>query len=328
MTISKVERLLNLVICLLSTRQFVSADYIRRSVAGYSGTEQTDEAFFRMFERDKTELRDLGVPLVTGSSVSGVDGYRIDRDSYELPDITLDRPEAAAIALAAALWDTPEISSITQSAVLKLRAAGFDVRTDDDLGFTPENAMRSLGSGAVFNTLFEAIDARRAVTFTYRAGAAAAPTERSFEPWGVATHRSRWYVTGRDRDRQAQRTFRLDRISDVRVSGQAGNVEVPDELDLQASVAAAVDSTAGSDGRKAHIWVAADRAAGLRRLAAHSTPGAHQGEAGDVLTIDIRSESTLTRMVLGAGADAVVLDPPELRSSVIDSLNILAGGRR
>ena len=135
MATSKVERQLNLVICLLSTKQYVTAEYIRRNVFGYQDQERSAEAFNRMFERDKNDLRDLGVPLVTGPSPeSGVEGYRIDPDSYSLPDITLDEEEAAAIAMAAALWDNSDVSTISQTAVLKLQAAGIDVRSDDEVG--------------------------------------------------------------------------------------------------------------------------------------------------------------------------------------------------
>src|SRR5437879_10595388 len=69
MAARRAERLVNLVICLLSTRQFLTAERIRDAVSGYEaadGTRATDEAFKRMFERDKAELRELGVPLETG----------------------------------------------------------------------------------------------------------------------------------------------------------------------------------------------------------------------------------------------------------------------
>ena len=65
MGISKVERLMNLVIALLSTRNFITAERIRKTVLGYADCP-TDDAFARMFERDKNELRDLGIPLETG----------------------------------------------------------------------------------------------------------------------------------------------------------------------------------------------------------------------------------------------------------------------
>ena len=57
MATARVERLVNLVLCLLSTRQYLTAERIRATVPGYAHAP-TDEAFFRMFERDKAELRD------------------------------------------------------------------------------------------------------------------------------------------------------------------------------------------------------------------------------------------------------------------------------
>ena len=327
MATPKVERLLNLVICLLWTRQYVTADYIRRNVAGYSDDGQSDEAFNRMFERDKNELRDLGIPLVTGRSpmAAGAEGYRIDRDSYELPEISLESDEAAAIAMAAALWDTPEVSTLSQTAILKLRAAGLDVRSEDDLGITSGGSSRSLGSEEVIAGLLAAVQDRRAVEFQHRSSAAAAPTTRRVEPWGVVSHRGRWYVVGHDRDRDATRTFRLSRITAVTAVGAADAVVVPAGTDLQQIVSAAVDSAAGSDGRTARIWVAADRAFGLRRAATTTEPADFDGEPGDIVTLDIHSLTAVARMVLGVGPDAVVLDPPELRELVIASLDRLMG---
>src|SRR3954449_3784393 len=81
MAARRAERLVNLVICLLSTRQFLTAERIRDAVAGYDapdGTRAADEAFKRMFERDKAELRELGIPLETGrtSHFDAEDGDR------------------------------------------------------------------------------------------------------------------------------------------------------------------------------------------------------------------------------------------------------------
>src|SRR3712207_7294903 len=78
MSARRAERLVNLVIALLGTRQFLTAARIRATVPGYEpddGTERADEAFKRMFERDKAELREIGVPLETG---------RTDRKSTRL----------------------------------------------------------------------------------------------------------------------------------------------------------------------------------------------------------------------------------------------------
>ena len=137
MATSKIERLMNLVIALLSTRGYLTAEKIRASVAGY-GDSPSDEAFSRMFERDKNELRDLGIPLETGkvSSFDPVEGYRINRDAYALPDVELTQEEAAAVAVATQLWESPELITATQGALLKLRAAGVDVDPEAPVAIT------------------------------------------------------------------------------------------------------------------------------------------------------------------------------------------------
>lgn len=324
----KVERLLNLVICLLSAKNYVTAEFIRANVVGYQDETRSDDAFNRMFERDKTELRDLGVPLVTGRSrmSSEHDGYRIDPDSYTLPEISLDRDEAAAVAMAAAIWEGPEVTALAQRAVLKLQAAGIDVRSDAVADVTPRSASRSMGSETVVAALLAAIDSGSAVQFDYRAGSGASHSRRTFEPWGIVTNRGRWYVVGHDLDRAATRTFRLSRLSSVEQTGESGVVTVPADVSLHDVVAAAVDGAAGSDGRVAEIWVAQGRAAGLRRIATGERDHRIDGEQGSVLEIEVRSLPTLARMVLGAGPDAVVLQPQELRDEVIGALDRVARG--
>ena len=145
MAISKVERLMNLVIALLSTHGYLTAERIRASVYGY-GESPSDEAFSRMFERDKNELRDLGIPLETGrvSALDPTEGYRINRDAYALPDIDLTPDEAAAVAVATQLWESPELITAAQGALLKLRAAGVDV--DPDAAMPVHRAVRTAGS--------------------------------------------------------------------------------------------------------------------------------------------------------------------------------------
>src|SRR3954467_12458375 len=107
MAARRTERLLNLVICLLHTRSFLTADRIRELVAGYDEAP-TDEAYKRMFERDKEDLRDLGIPLETGtnSAYGAEPGSRIAGRDYAPPEITLEPDEASDVGLAARMWST------------------------------------------------------------------------------------------------------------------------------------------------------------------------------------------------------------------------------
>src|ERR1700760_2334024 len=99
----KTERLLGLVVCLLSTGRYLTADQIRHAVPGYP---EQDDLFKRMFERDKEDLRDLGVPLETGVNHPFDDdpGYRIRQQAYQLPELRLEADEAAGAGLAARGW--------------------------------------------------------------------------------------------------------------------------------------------------------------------------------------------------------------------------------
>src|SRR5580658_8862094 len=162
---------MNLVIALLSTRSYITAEKIRSSVAGYADSA-SDEAFSRMFERDKNELRDLGIPLETGrvSSFDPIEGYRINRDAYALPAVELTPDEAAAVAVATQLWESPELITATQGALLKLRAAGVDVDPDAPIAIaSPAGSLGLRGSEDVLGALLSAIDSAQAVQFPHRA---------------------------------------------------------------------------------------------------------------------------------------------------------------
>jgi proteasome accessory factor B len=328
--ISKVERLMNLVIALLSTRTYITAERIRRIVAGYADCP-TDEAFSRMFERDKTELRDLGIPLETGrvSRLDPAEGYRIKRDAYALPDIELTADEAAAVAVAVQLWQSPELITATQGALLKLRAAGVDIEAIDSssapVSIASAAAMPGIrGSEWVVPILLSAIDSGQAVQFQHRSSRVEPYSMRTVEPWGVVTDRGRWYLVGKDRDRDAVRTFRLSRIgAEVTPIGPVGAVRKPDDVDLRDIVAKVVGEA--PTGVEARVWVADDRATALRRAGTVVDEMTLGGRDGDVVAIDIGSLDRLAREVAGYGPDAVVLEPESLRDEVLARLRAQAG---
>jgi proteasome accessory factor B len=318
--ISKVERLVNLVIALLSTRQFLTAERIRESVAGYEESA-SDEAFSRMFERDKNELRDLGIPLEIGpvGRYSSHEGYRINRDAYELPEIDLTSEEAAAVAVAVQLWESPELAAAAEGALLKLRAAGIHVEPDAELVSVPAVPARTRGSEAALSKLLAAIDAGRAVRFEHRVSHNAPYLMRDVEPWGVVTHRGRWYLVGHDRDRDDERTFRLSRIGpDVTAYGPANAICKPDGVDLRAIVAR-VTGAAPVTG-SATVWVAAGRGQEIRRLGPAVEEREIGGRPGAIVEVPVRSRDWLARLITGLGPDALVLAPAGLREDVIARL--------
>jgi proteasome accessory factor B len=319
---------MNLVIALLSTSSFISAERIRATVYGY-GDSPSDEAFSRMFERDKNELRDLGIPLETGraSSFDPTEGYRINRAAYALPPVELTPDEAAAVAVATQLWESPELVTATQGALIKLRAAGVDVEaTDAGVAISTTATMPGLrGSEDVLGILLAAIDAGRAVQFPHRPSRSEPYAVRTVEPWGVITYRGRWYLVGHDRDRDAIRTFRLSRIgADVKAIGPAAAVKRPDGVDLWDIVHRAVAEW--PPGTLARVWVADGRATALRRQATSTKPSPRAGRSGDELSIDMAMPDRLAREIAAYGADVIVLEPQSLRDEVVARFRAHADG--
>ncbi len=318
MAARRAERLVNLVICLLSTRQFISAERIRDAVPGYEaadGSHSTDEAFKRMFERDKAELRDLGIPLETGknSHFDSDDGYRIKRRDYELPPIEFDAAEAAAIGLAARLWQSATLGEPARAALLKLRAAGTDVQASGTPGAVPHID----ASDPSLPALLDAARLSRPVRFDYLKSGSTAPQRRTLEPWGVLSWRGRWYVAGFDRDRGEARSFRLSRISGkVEVFGTAGEFDRPEKVDLLEMVA----GRSPEDTRVARVRVTGPGAGQLRRIA--------DSELDGVLTITFTDAHRLARLITSAGTSARVIDPPDLVAAVVDRLSAAAGQPR
>ncbi|MDT4921451.1 MAG: proteasome accessory factor [Pseudonocardiales bacterium] len=306
---------MNLVICLLSTRQFLSAERIRDAVPGYEagdGSRATDEAFKRMFERDKAELRDLGIPLETGrnSHFDNEDGYRIRRGDYELPPVEFDAAEAAAVGLAARLWQSATLGEAARSALIKLRAAGTEVHAADAPGAMPMLD----ASDPSLPALLDAARSATAVRFEYVKAGAVEPELRTIEPWGVLSWRRRWYVAGFDRDRGESRSFRLSRITGrVTTVGGPGAFERPAKVDLLEMVAGGWPD----DEQRARVRVSGSGAGQLRRIAESDDDG--------VLTISFSDPSRLARVIASAGSSAQVLAPADLVTAVVERLRASAG---
>jgi proteasome accessory factor B len=314
----KTERLLSLVVCLLSTRRYLSADQIRAAVPGYP---EQDDLFKRMFERDKEDLRELGVPLETGLNHPFDDdpGYRIRQQAYELPELRLEADEAAVLGLAARVWRRAELAGAAAGALLKLRAAGIDAGSLDGSDEDPsaQGIEPRLGTPeAAFGPLWEAVRDRRPVTFSYRAAGRSDPQRRELEPWGVVNRHGRWYVAGRDRGRDATRVFRLGRIAGpVKFCGPAGSVTVPDGTDVRELVS----DWDSEPERTAVLRVRTGAGVGLRRHAV--SVRADGTETGwELVTTHFTDVGWFADYAAWFGPDVVVLDPPDLREAVIRRL--------
>jgi proteasome accessory factor B len=308
MSARKSERLLNLLITLLVSRSFVTKERLREVVEQYRGAG--DDAFEKMFERDKEELRSLGIPIEVGFLDKGFDdepGYRVQRAAFELPRIDLEPDEAAVLGLAARVWQ--------HAGLAKLKAAGISVDRAALNVVQPQLAVEE----PTFEAFWSAVQARTPVRFDYRTSSAADAAGRHLQPWGVVFFRGRWYVVGFDTDRQAPRLFRLTRVQGaVHPDGRAGSFSVPPDTDVH-SLTQALAPASGDE--RARLLVRVGAALGLRRRALST---ASAGDGWDRIEVAYARPDALVDEVLGYGADVVVESPATLRSSVVARLGAVA----
>ncbi|PVE12736.1 helix-turn-helix transcriptional regulator [Streptomyces scopuliridis] len=318
MAIAKAERLMNLALCLLGTRRPLSKRELRGSIEAYLEAG-TDDSFNRMFERDKDDLRELGLVIETVENLDGDTGYLARRDSNRLPAITLDAEEAAALGLAAKVWQQARLAGAASGALQKLRAAGMPEAEDTYEAHHGALEPRIPVHEAAFEPLMLACRDRRPVAFDYRKANAARPEQRQVEPWTLECWRGHWYLAGWDRDRGAERVFRLSRITG-RVRSRAGvfSAPVPDVVTVRETVESWAGETAT---RSALIKLRSGCGYPLRAKALSSR---ELGDGWDEL--EVPYGHGLDAWLVEFGPDAVVLKPADLRADVLDRLRAVAKG--
>ncbi|MGX1121657.1 putative DNA-binding transcriptional regulator YafY [Streptomyces ambofaciens] len=216
------------------------------------------------------------------------------------------------------MWQQARLAGAASGALQKLRAAGLPEDVDP---YEPHSALepRIPVHEAAFEPLMLACRDRRPVVFDYRKANAAQPEPRHVEPWALECWRGHWYLAGFDRDRGAERVFRLSRITGkVRSRGSRFTAPVPDVVTVRETVA----SWAGES---------ADRSALIRLrtgagypLRAKATGVRELGDGWDEL--EIPYGHGLDAWLVEFGPDVVVLEPAELRADVVDRLRAVAKG--
>ncbi|BDZ50542.1 hypothetical protein GCM10025867_27830 [Frondihabitans sucicola] len=195
------ERLFSLVLALLATETGLTKTEILSTVQGYRQRWSSGDnaALERQFERDKDDIRELGVPLETleepGSSGNNQNlRYRIPRGAYELPDdIIFSSEETALLTLAAMVWREGTLSGESRRALLKLRSLG---------GATPvpelDYAPRIRSRDAAFDPLRTALDRSAVVRFDYLKPGEQAPRARRVVPYALVQFQGRWMCSAID----------------------------------------------------------------------------------------------------------------------------------
>jgi proteasome accessory factor B len=214
--VSVEERLFSLVLTLVATESGLTKGEILSSVQGYNSRYREggdNSALERQFERDKDDIRELGIPLETVEDPGDRGNnqtlrYRIPKTAYDLPsDITFSPQEMALLRLAATVWREGSLSADSRRAIMKLRTLG--VEADDPLvGFAPRVRTRE----AAFEPFEVALERSSVVNFDYLKPGETEATKRVVEPLALVQFHGRWLLHGHDRGVDAPRTFLLSRV--------------------------------------------------------------------------------------------------------------------
>jgi len=302
----RLSRLLNLYALLTETTRPLTAREIREQVDADYGPN--DVAFRRNFERDKEELRALGIDIrveeVYESDVPE-QGYRVPRSARALLVPDLDADELAALHLAVSLVRLGNADAA--AGLWKVGAAAAPAG----------ESIADLPAHPQLGPLFTAVAQRRTATFGYRG------ERRTVDPYRLDLSRGRWYLLARDHDRGAERWFRLDRMDDAPRLGPAGGFEHRDD-DAGASVpdpwSLGVDEPV-----VARVEVDAVAAPVVRALLGEEAVVEDRDDGSAVVELEVSHRDGFRSFVLGLLDHAVVLSPPALRADVVAWLRAVAG---
>lgn len=312
-SITATERLLNLVALLSESNTPLTLDQIAHKMAGQY--PEKDEARRTSFERDKKVLRELGIPIAT-QSLAGADAgrtaYSIDRAGYALIDFGLTSAEMDALEQAAAMVQIG--TSWGKQAVQWL---GGEVTNAE-----APTAVNVSGSSQVLPVVWKALATQQVLTFGYRS------KKRTVHPYGLLARNGFWYLIGHDVDRDAQVTFRVDRMEDVPVGGEAGAFERPADFDL--ATAYERDAKAFSDGNSERAIVRLDHrvAPAVVRELDDDAVIARRADGSVDVEVPCGNKVAFESWLFAMVDRAEVVGPPAVRDHVIGRLRELAGGAR
>lgn len=305
----KSERLINLTLALLSVTRYLKKQEIFKVVEGYSGSF---ESMDRMFERDKADLRNLGIEIEVGEVdplFEDEPGYRIRESDYYLNLPKLSSSELALIAMASEMWRIEGRNSEVQSFVTKMHSLG--IPTDRGNQQPVNFQLRSLPR--YFDSIQKALTESRVLKFHYRQD----PKVRVIEPYRLFVWQGSWYLIGLDVNLSEIRTFKLDRIKElVEIGKEDSQFQVPTDFKVNDHLPSEVEL------EKVIIRVTKGEANLIRSMGII----VDSNENFDDIEISFNSSRAILNVILWHGSSVEVLSPPELRDEISKSLSELLRG--
>ena len=309
MSSDKTERLINLTLGLLSSKRYLRKNEIFRNVAGYSGSPETME---RMFERDKDELRGLGIEIEVGQIdplFEDEQGYLIRSASIQIQPEEFSKEELLLMTMAANLWKESALSGISENALIKVASL------DGGIGFN--NIALPLiedekFSTRVFEKIIEAIQHNKYLTFAYK------NKQRIVAPYGLKNTKGFWYLIAQEKD-QDIKVFKLIRIeSEIEILDSEEKYTKPENFDINSYL----ESALKEEQREAILKIRENKVNKLRSKGAVT----ESIDGWDTLKITFDDLKEFTKEILWYGDDIYVISPSDLRDEVVKNLKQVTNG--
>jgi|688.fasta_scaffold136713_2 predicted DNA-binding transcriptional regulator YafY len=174
-------------------------------------------------------------------------------------------------------------------------------------------------SGKLFTEINKACDARKQIEFTYFAASKGETTSRLVDPQVLLHDRGAWYLVAYCHSRKALRMFALHRIRDYKILDATFDPIPREEINKWMDAAFQLEH-----GEKEHnitVQFAPQASRYIRERIWHPQQALVDAPDGScTLTFPASSLDEVLRWVCQYGADALVLEPPELRDMVKQSL--------
>jgi proteasome accessory factor B len=303
----KTERLINLTLALLATKRYLKKSEILTNVQGYEGTQEAKE---RMFERDKDDLRSLGIEIEVGDLdvfFEDEPGYRIPQKSYELSVPNLTSRELGLLSIASSFWNDSILAPNAQSGIRKLQSLGIPATLD----FEFRMKYRFDNPSQLLEEIAKAILQKSSISFAYDSSSLKL---RHLQPYRIVFWNSFWYLIGMDIDRKALRLFKISRfLGGIEISKKKNEFEIPADF----IVADHLPKSDISIIRSAKVEIRKDLAILLRERGKLI----EQGADFDTYEINFEYERIFLREIIWHGTNVRIVEPVVLRDQLLELID-------
>ena len=307
MSSQKTERLINLTLALLASKRYLSKAEILRNIPGYEGCPETKE---RMFERDKDDLRSLGIQIDVNNSdplFEDEQGYLIKSESFQFAENEFTKEELLLLTMAANLWHDSAVEMDSQNALLKIQSLSGPV--ENDMTTTP--TLRITEDWQLLVSIFTAVQNKQILEFSYRG------KKRQVNPYGLYSSNGFWYLIAFEIN--VIKSFKLVRIEgEVDLIGDKDAFEKPDNF----NIGNFLKEESNSVSLVSKLQVRKGAALSLR----NKFTVKDLDSEWELMDVPYTNEQELLEMVLWHGTDLKLIEPAALRQLLIANLESYLNG--